>query len=85
MEVCYKTGNNGGYRTVWLGQYTWLVNNDLISWQDHRSWGLASNDISDKNKADGLVKLAALLQGVWFTLQCITRAAHQLHWPQSKR
>lgn len=78
MGVCYKTGNNGEYRTLWPGQYAWLLNNDLISWQDHRSWGLASDDISDKNKADGLVKLAALLQVVWFTLQCITRAAHQL-------
>jgi hypothetical protein len=54
------------------------LEHDLISWQDHKSWGLASDDISDKNKADGLVELAALLQVVWFTLQCITRAAHQL-------
>jgi hypothetical protein len=78
MGVRYKAGNNGGYRTLWPGQYAWLLNNDLILWQDHRSWGLASDDISDKNKADGLVKLAALLQVVWFTLQCVTRAAHQL-------
>jgi hypothetical protein len=75
MGVRYKAGNNGGYRTLWPGQYAWLLNNDLILWQDHRSWGLASDDISDKNKADGLVKLAALLQVVWFTLQCVTRAA----------
>lgn len=60
------------------GQYAWLLNNALTSWQDHKSWGLAGDDISDKNKADGLVKLAALVQLVWFTLQCVTRAAHQL-------
>lgn len=78
MGVRYNSGNSGGYRTLWPGQYAWLLNNSLVSWQCHKEWGLAKEDISDKNKADGLVKLAALLQVVWFTLQCITRAAHQL-------
>ncbi|KAF5684426.1 hypothetical protein FCIRC_3975 [Fusarium circinatum] len=58
--------------------YAWLLNNGLISWQDQQSWGLAREEIADKNKADGLVKLAALLQVIWFTVQCITRSAHHL-------
>ncbi|QPC70229.1 hypothetical protein HYE68_000981 [Fusarium pseudograminearum] len=78
MGVRYKSGNDGGYRTLWPGQYAWLLNNSLVSWKDHKNWGLSKEDISDKNKADGLVKLAALLQVVWFTLQCITRSVHHL-------
>nr|CEG05131.1 unnamed protein product [Fusarium clavum] len=78
MGVRYNSGNCVGYRTLWPGQYAWLLNNSLVSWQTHKEWGLAKEDISDKNKADGLVKLAALLQVIWFTLQCITRVAHQL-------
>ncbi|KAJ4259564.1 hypothetical protein NW762_007493 [Fusarium torreyae] len=78
MGVRYRAGDDGAYRTLWPGQYAWLLNNGLASWHNHKAWGLAREDISDKNKADGLVKLAALLQVMWFTLQCITRAAHQL-------
>ncbi|CVL10974.1 hypothetical protein FPRO06_07955 [Fusarium proliferatum] len=78
MGVRYNSGCNGGYRTLWPGQYAWLLNNGLVSWQDHKSWGLAKEEIADKNKADGLVKLAALLQVVWLTVQCITRSAHHL-------
>ncbi len=64
--------------TLWPGQYAWLLNNGLVSWAEHRSWGLAKEDIQDKNKADGLVKLAALFQALWFTLQSIVRMAHSL-------
>ena len=78
MGVRYRTGEDGGYRTLWPGQYAWLLNNGLVSWDDHREWGLSEEDIEDKSKADGLVKLAALLQVIWFTLQCVTRAAHDL-------
>ncbi|KAF5692520.1 hypothetical protein FDENT_2802 [Fusarium denticulatum] len=45
-------------------------------WSGH--WGLSREEIADKNKADGLVKRATLLQIVWFTVQCITRSAHHL-------
>lgn len=78
MGVRYNSGCSGGYRTLWPGQYAWLLINGLVSWQDHKSWGLAKEEIADKNKADGLVKLAALLQVIWFTLQCITRSAYRL-------
>ncbi|KAF4336401.1 hypothetical protein FBEOM_9734 [Fusarium beomiforme] len=78
MGIRYNSGSSGGYRTLWPGQYAWLLNNGLVSGQNHKHWGLAREEMADNNKADGLVKLAALLQVVWFTVQCITRAAHQL-------
>jgi len=78
MGVRYRVGEEGGYRTLWPGQYAWLLNNGLVSWDDHKSWGLSKEDIQDKNKADGLVKLTALLQALWFTLQSIVRMAHGL-------
>ncbi|KAL2022011.1 hypothetical protein VTK56DRAFT_6251 [Thermocarpiscus australiensis] len=78
MGVRYNVGDNGGYRTLWPGQYAWMLNNGLVSWEDHKKWGLAKEDIEDKSKADGLVKLAALLQVIWFTLQSAIRAAHGL-------
>ncbi|CAH0056144.1 unnamed protein product [Clonostachys solani] len=78
MGVRYRVGDNGGYRTLWPGQYAWLLNHGLVSWDDHEAWGLSQPDIEDKNKADGLVKLATLLQVIWFTLQSITRLAHSL-------
>ncbi|KAF5701149.1 hypothetical protein FMUND_13996 [Fusarium mundagurra] len=62
MGVRYNSGHNGVYRTLWPGQYAWLLNNGLVSWQDHKRWGLAREEIADKNKADGPVNLAALLQ-----------------------
>ncbi|KFA51527.1 hypothetical protein S40293_06338 [Stachybotrys chartarum IBT 40293] len=78
LGIRYRVGNEGGYRTLWPAQYAWLLNNGLISWDDHKSWGLAVEDIEDKNKADGLVKLATLVQVIWFTVQSVTRGAHNL-------
>ncbi|WAO87137.1 Hypothetical protein NCS54_00443400 [Fusarium falciforme] len=78
MGVRYNDGDSGGHRTLWPGQYAWLLNNGLVSWDNHKSWGLSREDIEDKNKADGLVKVAALLQVIWFTLQCIVRSANHL-------
>jgi hypothetical protein len=80
MGVRYRAGDCGrGYRTLWPGQFAWLLNNHLVSWADqHKAWGLCAEDIQDKNKADGLVKLAALFQAAWFTLQSVVRIAHGL-------
>lgn len=80
LGVRYRYGPTA-YRVLWPGQFAWLLNNKLIRWDDISgagSWGLAAESIHDKSKADGLVKLAALCQVVWFTLQCITREAHGL-------
>lgn len=78
MGVRYRQGTEGGYRILWPGQYAWLLNNGLVSWDDHRQWGLSKADIEDKSKADGLVKLATLCQVVYFTAQSITREIHGL-------
>ncbi|KAI8722591.1 hypothetical protein NCS52_00403200 [Fusarium sp. LHS14.1] len=78
MGVRYNDGDSGGYRTLWPGQYAWLLNNGLVSWDNQKSWGLSREEIEDKNKADGLVKVAALLQVIWFTLQCIVRSSNHL-------
>ncbi|SPQ20904.1 2e0332dd-2639-4ba2-b789-3678d10ef824 [Thermothielavioides terrestris] len=75
MGVRYRVGREG-YCTLWPGQYAWLLNNGLVSWGEHQAWGLSREDIQDKNKADGLVKLTALLQAFWFTLQSVVRVAH---------
>ncbi|KAE8447066.1 hypothetical protein EG329_011201 [Mollisiaceae sp. DMI_Dod_QoI] len=76
LGIRYRTET--GYRVLWPSQYAWLLNNGLIRWTDRDLWGLSMEIIKDKSKADGLVKLAALFQVSWFTLQCITRAAHNL-------
>lgn len=78
LGVRYRYGP-AAYRVLWPGQFAWLLNNNLVRWNDVcDTWGLAAEAIRDKSKADGLVKLVALCQVVWFTLQCITRGAHGL-------
>ncbi|KAK0622629.1 hypothetical protein B0T14DRAFT_514169 [Immersiella caudata] len=78
MGIRYRINDEGGYRILWPGQYAWLLNNGLVSWDDHTSWGLSKEEIQDRNAADGLVKFTALLQAIWFTLQSIVRMAHGL-------
>lgn len=78
LGVRYRYGPTAS-RVLWPGQFAWLLNNKLVRWDDICGpWGLAAESIHDKSKADGLVKLAALFQVVWFTLQCITRGSHGL-------
>ncbi|KAF1355437.1 hypothetical protein BDV97DRAFT_267449, partial [Delphinella strobiligena] len=36
------------------------------------------DDIMDKSKANGLMKLLAVTQALWFCLQCITRLSQEL-------
>ncbi|KAK3358073.1 hypothetical protein B0T25DRAFT_580040 [Lasiosphaeria hispida] len=50
MGVRYRVGSEGGYRTLWPGQSAWLLNNGLVSWDDHKSWGLYKEDIREKTK-----------------------------------
>ena len=67
-----------GNKVIWPNQYVWLLEQKLIDWKDHASWGLSVEVISDKSNADGTVKLAALVQVSWFLAQCIMRSAHDL-------
>lgn len=76
LALRYRTTH--GSRVLWPSQYTWLLNNRLTQWSDHEAWGLSEELIRDKSKADGLVKLAAVMQVTWFVLHCVTRTAHAL-------
>ncbi|GFF98276.1 uncharacterized protein PMAA_052190 [Aspergillus udagawae] len=67
-----------GNRVIWPNQYVWLLQQRLIDWKDHSQWGLAVEQIRDKNKADSVAKLIALGQVLWFVATCIMRAAHAL-------
>lgn len=76
LGIRYRT--DSGNKVLWPSQYAWLLNNDLVKWADRDSWGLSEQSIRDKNKADGVMKLAALCQVIWFVVQCSARAAHGL-------
>lgn len=76
LALRYRTSR--GNRVIWPNQYTWLLQQNLISWENHASWGLSIEDIRDKSKTDSLAKFIALVQVSWFVAQCIIRAAHAL-------
>ncbi|KAI9747264.1 MAG: hypothetical protein M4579_007496, partial [Chaenotheca gracillima] len=65
-----------GERVLWPNQYTWLLEQRLIDWDDHALWGLSEENIRDKSNADGATKLLALAQVSWFVAQCMMRGAH---------
>lgn len=71
-----------GDRVIWPNQYTWLLQNNITTWEEHANWGLSIEDIRDKSKADSVAKLIALIQVSWFVATCIIRAAHSLPFSQ---
>ena len=76
LALRYRTPQ--GARVIWPNQYTWLLHHGLLDWNDHASWGLSEENISDKSNADGTAKLLALGQVLWFAAQSIMRDAHKL-------
>ncbi|KAL8725211.1 MAG: hypothetical protein Q9166_007493 [cf. Caloplaca sp. 2 TL-2023] len=76
LALRYRTTR--GNRVIWPNQYTWLLQQNLIKWEDHEQWGLSEENIHDKSNADGTVKLLALGQVCWFAAQSIMRTAHNL-------
>lgn len=76
LALRYQTPN--GDRVIWPNQYTWLLQQNLIRWEDHPSWGLSLDDICDKSKSDSAAKLLALIQVTWFSAQCILRISYHL-------
>ncbi|KAJ6013696.1 hypothetical protein N7540_008287 [Penicillium herquei] len=76
LALRYRTPK--GDRVIWPNQYTWLLTQGFIRWEEHSSWGLALDDICDKNKSDSAAKLLALMQVIWFSAQCILRVAYSL-------
>jgi len=65
-----------GDRVIWPNQYVWLLQQRLVDWRDHTSWGLDERVIRDKSNADSAVKLVAFCQVLWFVAQSIMRTAH---------
>ena len=76
LALRYRTAR--GEKIIWPNQYTWLLEQGLINWDDHALWGLSEENIRDKSNADGTAKLLALGQVVWFVAQSIMRSAHRL-------
>ena len=76
LALRYRTPS--GNKVLWPNQYTWLLQERLIDWKDHEIWGLSTENIRDKSKADGIAKLIALVQVSWFVAQCTMRTAHNL-------
>ena len=76
LALRYRTPK--GDRVIWPNQYTWLLQQGLLDWKDHASWGLSVQNIRDKNKADSAAKLITLVQVSWFVAQSIMRIAHAL-------
>ncbi|KXS96329.1 hypothetical protein AC578_9377 [Pseudocercospora eumusae] len=67
-----------GTKVLWPNQFIWLLNQDLLDWQQHREWGLRPESIKDKSNADTTVKIFALVQVAWFVAQSVMRTVHQL-------
>ena len=65
-----------GDRVIWPNQYVWLLQQRLVDWRDHASWGLDERVIRDKSNADSAVKLVAFCQVIWFVAQSIMRTVH---------
>lgn len=78
QHACTEVPNAEWHRVIWPNQYTWLLRQDLIRWEDHPNWGLSLDDICDKSKSDNAAKLLALLQVTWFSAQCILRISYHL-------
>ncbi|KAL8693051.1 MAG: hypothetical protein Q9224_003834 [Gallowayella concinna] len=76
LALRYRTSR--GNKVIWPNQYTWLLQQRLIAWDDHESWGLSEENIRDKSNADGTAKFLALGQVCWFAAQSIMRTAHHL-------
>jgi len=76
LALRYRTSR--GEKVIWPNQYTWLLEQGLIKWDDHALWGLSEENIHDKSNADGTAKLLALGQVCWFVAQSIMRLAHAL-------
>ena len=67
-----------GERVIWPNQFTWMLEQGLIDWDDYALWALSEENIRDKSNADGTAKLLALGQVSWFVAQSIMRTAHAL-------
>jgi hypothetical protein len=82
LALRYRTSqgdtSQGDRGVIWPNQYTWLLQQKLIKWEGHASWGLSVEKIRNQSKADSAAKFITLIQVSWFVAQSIMRAAHAL-------
>ncbi|KFY01561.1 hypothetical protein V490_00850 [Pseudogymnoascus sp. VKM F-3557] len=76
LALRYRTPQ--GDRVIWPNQYTWLLQQNLIKWDDQASWGISVKKIRDQNKTDSIARFISLIQVSWFVAQSIMRTAHAL-------
>ncbi|KAL8711200.1 MAG: hypothetical protein Q9220_004345 [cf. Caloplaca sp. 1 TL-2023] len=76
LALRYRTSR--GEKVIWPDQYTWLLQQRVIYWDEHAHWGLSEENIRDKSNADGTAKLLALIQVSWFAAQSVMRTVHSL-------
>ncbi|KAM0796513.1 hypothetical protein BDR22DRAFT_825134 [Usnea florida] len=76
LALRYRTPQ--GEKVIWPNQYTWLLEQGMIDWDNHALWGLSEENLRDKSNADGTAKLLALGQVFWFVAQSIMRRVHML-------
>jgi len=76
LALRYRTER--GAKIIWPNQYQWLLEQHIIDWKTHESWGLSKENIRDKSNANTTIKAFALLQVSWFVAQSIMRTAHDL-------
>ncbi|KAI5244158.1 hypothetical protein E4T42_07223 [Aureobasidium subglaciale] len=67
-----------GTKVLWPNQFVWLLEQGLLNWRDHETWGLSLSVIQDKSNSDTTGKLFAAFQVTWFVAQSIMRVAHDL-------
>lgn len=78
-EIGFDTGGDGNPHLVCLAGNIWVLNATQLTMA--REYGIISrlpalseDEINDKSKSDGLVKLLAVTQLAWLVLQLIVRA-----------
>jgi hypothetical protein len=76
LALRYRTEE--GEKIIWPNQFRWLLEQRLLLWENHDSWGMSKEVIRDKSNANTTVKLFALSQVSWFVAQSIMRTAHDL-------
>lgn len=76
LGIRYRT--DFGTKVLWPNQFIWLLEENLLEWDQHHEWGLSPEIVRDKGNADSTAKLFALVQVSWFVAQSIMRAANDL-------
>jgi hypothetical protein len=61
-----------------MPKYTWMLQQQIVQWEDQEGWNLSEKKIRDQSKADNTTKLITLIQVSWFVAQSIMRTVDGL-------